>query len=187
MPLWAAVASQTAAVGVASPIALPPMFLVFAKIGSVLFGSGYVLLAFLRADLVERLGWLTEATARRHRGRPGHARPGIHDGDVHRLRLGGLPARVATVGIFLPAFVFVALSAPLVPRCALARRRARPRRRQRRVARADGERHDDTREGHAGRRRGIGIALVSVVLLVRYRVSTSILIVAGGVVGLLLR
>src|SRR5690606_1939771 len=37
-----------------------PLFLVFAKAGAVLFGSGYVLLAFLRADLVERLGWLTE-------------------------------------------------------------------------------------------------------------------------------
>ena len=40
---------------------LPSLFWVFLKIGSVLFGSGYVLLAFLRADLVERLGWLTEA------------------------------------------------------------------------------------------------------------------------------
>jgi chromate transporter len=37
-----------------------PLFLVFLKIGSVLFGSGYVLLAFLRTDLVERLHWLTE-------------------------------------------------------------------------------------------------------------------------------
>ena len=36
------------------------LFSVFLKIGSVLFGSGYVLLAFLRADLVERLGWLSE-------------------------------------------------------------------------------------------------------------------------------
>ena len=40
---------------------LPGLFWVFLKIGSVLFGSGYVLLAFLRADLVERLHWLTEA------------------------------------------------------------------------------------------------------------------------------
>ena len=38
-----------------------PLFLFFLKIGSVLFGSGYVLLAFLRADLVERLHWLTES------------------------------------------------------------------------------------------------------------------------------
>jgi chromate transporter len=40
---------------------LPSLFWVFLKTGSVLFGSGYVLLAFLRADLVERLGWLTES------------------------------------------------------------------------------------------------------------------------------
>ena len=67
------------------------LFLVFLKIGSVLFGSGYVLLAFLRADLVERLHWLTEGAApRRRRGRPGHARAGVHDRDLHRL-----PARRA--------------------------------------------------------------------------------------------
>ena len=62
-------------------------FLVFAKIGSVLFGSGYVLLAFLRADLVERLHWLTEAQLLdADRGRPGDARARVHDRDVHRLR-----------------------------------------------------------------------------------------------------
>src|SRR5262249_58603312 len=44
-----------------APVALWPLFLVFLKVGSVLFGSGYVLLAFLRGDLVERLHWLTES------------------------------------------------------------------------------------------------------------------------------
>ena len=44
-----------------APFELTSLFLVFLKIGSVLFGSGYVLLAFLRADLVERRGWLTES------------------------------------------------------------------------------------------------------------------------------
>mgnify|MGYP003493087758 CR=1 FL=1 len=43
-----------------APFSLGSLFLVFLKIGSVLFGSGYVLLAFLRADLVVRRGWLTE-------------------------------------------------------------------------------------------------------------------------------
>ena len=84
----------------------------------MLFGSGYVLLAFLRADFVERLGWLTEPQLLdADRRRAGHARPAVHDGDVRRLparRAAG--AAVATVGIFLPAFVFVALSGPLVPR-----------------------------------------------------------------------
>ena len=46
--------------GGAHPFGLGPLFLFFLKVGSVLFGSGYVLLAFLRADLVERWGWLTE-------------------------------------------------------------------------------------------------------------------------------
>lgn len=40
---------------------LMPLFLFFVKVGSVLFGSGYVLLAFLRADLVTRWAWITEA------------------------------------------------------------------------------------------------------------------------------
>jgi len=54
--LAAAGASSLAAV----PFSMAVMFLTFLKIGSVLYGSGYVLLAFLRADFVERLGWITE-------------------------------------------------------------------------------------------------------------------------------
>ncbi|HEY0469781.1 MAG TPA: chromate efflux transporter, partial [Polyangiaceae bacterium] len=54
-------ASVAAAKIVASPFSLSALFLVFAKIGSVLFGSGYVLLAFLRSDFVEHRLWLTEA------------------------------------------------------------------------------------------------------------------------------
>ncbi|MBC7174153.1 MAG: chromate efflux transporter, partial [Polyangiaceae bacterium] len=49
--------APTAGAAVASGVTLPGLFGLFFKIGSVLFGSGYVLLAFLRADLVERLGW----------------------------------------------------------------------------------------------------------------------------------
>lgn len=105
-------------VAAAAPFGLWPLFAVFAKIGAVLFGSGYVLLAFLRADLVERLGWLTErqlldAVA------VGQVTPGpvFTTATFVGYVLGGAPgAVVATVGIFLPAFVFVALSGPLVPR-----------------------------------------------------------------------
>ena len=53
-------AAGTAGVAAAAPFGLLPMFLFFVKGGSVLFGSGYVLLASLRADLVERWHWLTE-------------------------------------------------------------------------------------------------------------------------------
>ncbi len=94
------------------------LFLVFLKIGSVLFGSGYVLLAFLRADLVERLGWLTEAQLL-DAVAVGQMTPGpvFTTATFIGYVLGdGIGALVATVGIFLPAFVFVALSGPLVPR-----------------------------------------------------------------------
>ena len=116
LPLGAAgLAAPTAGV---APFGLASLFLVFLKIGSVLFGSGYVLLAFLRADLVVRRGWLTEgqlldAVA------VGQITPGpvFTTATFVGYLLGGFwGAAVATVGIFLPAFVFVALSGPLVPR-----------------------------------------------------------------------
>jgi chromate transporter len=102
----------------AAPFGLWPLLLVFLKIGSVLFGSGYVLLAFLRTDLVERLGWLTErqlldAVA------VGQVTPGpvfTTATFVGYVLGGGSGAAVATVGIFLPAFVFVALSGLILPR-----------------------------------------------------------------------
>jgi chromate transporter len=102
----------------AAPVGLGSLFLVFLKVGSVLFGSGYVLLAFLRADLVERLGWLTEgqlldAVA------VGQVTPGplFTTATFVGYLLAGTPgAAVATLGIFLPAFVFVAASVPLLPR-----------------------------------------------------------------------
>jgi chromate transporter len=107
-----------AAAGAAVPFGLAPLFLFFLKVGSILYGSGYVLLAFLRADLVHRWGWMTEgqlldAVA------VGQVTPGpvFTTATFIGYVLGGAPGAVlATVGIFLPSFVFVALSGPLVPR-----------------------------------------------------------------------
>jgi chromate transporter len=108
---------------VASTVTLPGLFWVFLKIGSVLFGSGYVLLAFLRADFVERLHWLTEAQLIDAIA-VGQLTPGPVSSTatfIGYVLLGPIGALVATAGIFLPAFVFVALSGPLVPRLRASR------------------------------------------------------------------
>lgn len=106
------------ATSAASAVGLSSLFWVFLKIGSVLFGSGYVLLAFLRADLVERLHWLTEAQLI-DAVAVGQLTPGpvfTTATFVGYILAGPAGALAATAGIFLPAFVFVALSAPIVPR-----------------------------------------------------------------------
>ena len=114
----AAAGAFAASQAVQTPFSLWTLFLVFAKAGAVLFGSGYVLLAFLRADLVERMGLLTErqlldAIA------IGQVTPGpvFTTATFIGYLLAGVPgAAIATVGIFLPAFFFVAISGPFVPR-----------------------------------------------------------------------
>ena len=114
----AALAAPSAGPAAMARIGLLPLFWVFAKIGSVLFGSGYVLLALLQADLVERLGWLTRAQLVDAIA-VGQLTPGpvFSTATFVGYLLAGTPgALVATVGIFLPAFVFVAASAPFLPR-----------------------------------------------------------------------
>ena len=99
------------------PFSLPLLFFTFLKIGAVLYGSGYVLLAFLRADFVVRLGWLTDkqmidAVA------IGQVTPGpvFTAATFIGFILGGVPgALLATLGIFLPGFIFVAMVNPLIP------------------------------------------------------------------------
>jgi chromate transporter len=111
------VTATAASVVPASP-SLVTLSLIFLKVGSILFGSGYVLLAFLRPDLVERTGWLTDrqlldAIA------VGQLTPGpvLTTATFVGYLVAGVPgALVATVGIFLPSFVLVAVSSPLVPR-----------------------------------------------------------------------
>ena len=103
---------------ISTPFALPIMFLTFLKIGSVLYGSGYVLLAFLRADFVVRLGWLTDQQLM-DAITIGQITPGplFTSATFIGFILGGLPgALLATLGIFLPSFIFVAISNPLIPR-----------------------------------------------------------------------
>ncbi len=94
-----------------------PLFVVFLKIGSVMFGSGYVLLAFLRGDLVEHLHWLTESQLL-DAVAVGQITPGpvFTTATFIGFVLGGpAGAAVATLAIFLPAFAFVAASGALLP------------------------------------------------------------------------
>ena len=97
---------------------LPPLFLFFVKVGSIVFGSGYVLLAFLQADLVEHWHWLT-TTQLLDAIAVGQVTPGpvFTTATFIGYLLAGLPgALIATAGIFLPSFIFVAASSPLIPR-----------------------------------------------------------------------
>ena len=112
----AAMAAATAAL--TSPVTLERLFLSFLKVGSVVFGSGYVLLAFLQSEFVDHLHWLStqqllDAVA------VGQFTPGpvfTTATFIGYVVAGWTGAVVATVGIFLPGFVLVAVSGPLIPR-----------------------------------------------------------------------
>jgi chromate transporter len=101
----------------AVPVSLSQLFWSFLKIGAVLYGSGYVLLAFLRNEFIVRLGWLTDqqlldAIA------IGQFTPGpvFTTATFVGYMVAGLPgAALATVAIFLPSFIFVAAVNPLIP------------------------------------------------------------------------
>jgi chromate transporter len=187
--LPAAVATGTAA-ALAMPFGLWPMFLFFLKVGSVLFGSGYVLLAFLRADLVERWQWLTEAQLLDAIA-IGQFTPGplfTTATFIGYLLGGGVGAAVATAGIFLPAFVFVAISGPLIPRL---------RKSPTAGAALDGVNVASlalmavvtAHLGVAALVDGptVGLAILAAFLLIRYRVNSAWLVLGGAVTGILLK
>ncbi|GIV67978.1 chromate efflux transporter [Caldilinea sp.] len=171
-----------------TPFNLSTLFFTFLKIGSVLYGSGYVLLAFMRADFVVRLGWLSDqqlldAIA------IGQVTPGpvFTTATFVGFVLGGTPgALVATLGIFLPAFVFVALSSPFIP--------------QLRSSTWFGALLDGVNVASLGLMAAvtvelsraslidpltIGIALVSTGLLIRYKINSTWLVLGGAALGLL--
>lgn len=182
----AALLPFSVASGAAAPVTLLGIFGVFLKVGATVFGSGYVLLAFLQSDLVDNLHWLTsrqllDAVA------VGQITPGpvFTTATFIGFLLGGPSgAVIATIAIFLPGFVLVAASGPLIPRI-----RKSP------VASAflDGV----TVASIAliawvlivlGRATlvdavSIGIALVSFVLLTRFRVNAAWLIAGAGLLG----
>lgn len=175
------------ATGVSASFGLWPLFLFFLKVGSVLFGSGYVLLAFLRADLVERWHWLTE-TQLLDAIAVGQVTPGpvfTTATFIGYVLAGPRGAVVATVGIFLPAFVFVAASGPLIPRL---RRSASA------GAFLDGVNAGSLslmavvtfQLGRASLVDPITVLLLacSLILIVRYGVNSAWLVAGGGLVGL---
>lgn len=99
-------------------VGILPVFFYFLKIGAVVFGSGYVLLAVLRADLVGRLHWLTDAQLLDAIA-VSQATPGPFftvSTFIGYLLAGWKGAALATVGMFLPAFAFVAATAKFLPR-----------------------------------------------------------------------
>lgn len=118
--IWiAAPAATTAKVAaMVIPFSMLTLFLTFLKIGAVLYGSGYVLLSFLRTDFVERLGWLTDRQLL-DAVSVGQFTPGpvFTTATFVGYLVAGLPgALVATLGIFLPSFIFIAIIHPLVAR-----------------------------------------------------------------------
>jgi chromate transporter len=116
--VWLPALAAAPAAAAATPVTFGTLSAVFFKTGALLFGSGYVLLAFLRHDLIDRLGWLTnqqllDAVA------VAQVTPGplfTTATFVGYVLAGWSGAAVATVAIFLPAFVYVAVSAPWIPR-----------------------------------------------------------------------
>jgi chromate transporter len=171
-----------------TPFSLSLLFFTFLKIGAVLYGSGYVLLAFLRNDFVLRLGWLTDQQLL-DAITVGQVTPGpvFTTATFVGYILGETPgALLATLGIFLPSFLYVAISNPLIPRI----------RQSSWVSSA----LDGVNVAALGLMAAVtwqlgraslvdpltvGLAVGSLALLLRFAINSSWLVLAGALVGLL--
>jgi chromate transporter len=173
----------------AAEVQLDRLFLLFLKIGAVLYGSGYVLLAFIRADFVDRLGWLTQqqlidAVA------IGQFTPGplFTTATFVGFVLAGLPgALLSTAGIFLPSFVFSAIVFPFSERM--------------RTIEWTAALMDGFHAGAIGLMAAVAwqlgraaiidvptalLALAALGVLLRFDINSAWLVIAGGLAGLLL-
>lgn len=169
------------------PVTLDRLFLTFLKIGSVLYGGGYVILAFLQNDFVDRLGWLTQQQLI-DAVSVGQVTPGpvFTTATFIGYLLKGVPgALLATLAIFLPSFIFVAVSHRYIGRM--------------RASKWFSGLLDGVNAAAVGLMAGVTIelareaivdvttvvvALGALLLLAVARVNSAWLILAGGVIGL---
>jgi chromate transporter len=174
--------------GAAAHISLLALFLTFLKLGAVVYGSGYTLLAFLRTDLVQNLHWLTDKqlldAVSIGQFTPG---PVFTTATFIGYLLGGWPgALLATLGIFLPSFLFIALIQPVASRL--------------RQARWTATLLDGVNAAALALMTGVlvqlgqhaltdvltwAVALVSFAILLRFKPNSVWLILAGAILGLL--
>jgi chromate transporter len=185
---WKTPLSLLSAVSAAVPFSSLLLFLTFLKLGAVVYGSGYTLLAFLRTDLVQNLHWLTDKqlldAVSIGQFTPG---PVFTTATFIGYVLGGWPgALLATLGIFLPSFVFIALIHP-VASCLWQ-------------ARWTAILLDGVSAAALALMTGVlfqlgqhalidvltrAVALLALLILLRFKVNSAWLILAGAAVGLL--
>lgn len=178
------------AVGGGAAVGIAPAFLYFLKVGAVLFGSGYVLLAVLRADLVVHLHWLTDAQLLDAIA-VSQATPGPFftvATFIGYLLAGWKGAALATLGMFLPAFAYVAATAGFLPKL--------------RKSQMAGAFLDGVNASAVALMAYVGwqftraalvnipaivLAVVGALLVFRYKVNSAWLVLGGATVGILLR
>jgi chromate transporter len=180
----------TGAAGTSAAIGVLPVFLYFLKVGAVLVGSGYVLLAVLRADLVVKMHWLSDAqlldAIAVSQATPG---PFFTVATFVGYVLGGWKGAVlATVGTFLPAFVYVRVTAKFLPKL--------------RKSAAASAFLDGVNAAAVALMAVVGwqfaraaivnvpailLMIVSAGLVFRYKVNSAWLVLGGAIVGIVLR